>query len=93
MGHTHVPTKIPVGEGTATYVNVGSWHEEEPALDGSGPRYSAARTHLVIHPDSSGPTAEFLTWSPEGPRLFVERIGFREGAAEGPAVLSPQRDS
>jgi UDP-2,3-diacylglucosamine pyrophosphatase LpxH len=71
MGHTHVPTRVPIAAGTATYVNVGSWHEAEPAEDGSG--FRAARTHLVIHPGASGatgPTAEFLTWSPDGPRLF-----------------------
>jgi UDP-2,3-diacylglucosamine pyrophosphatase LpxH len=70
MGHTHVPTRVPLAEGTGTYVNVGSWHEEEPSPDGTGSGFSAARTHLVIHPGASGPTAEFLTWSPEGPRLF-----------------------
>ncbi len=78
MGHTHVPTRVPVAQGTATYVNVGSWHEAEPGQDGDAPTFRAARTHLVIHPGSEasgarGPTAEFLTWSPEGPRLFVER--------------------
>ncbi|MBV9947853.1 MAG: hypothetical protein JOZ69_13450 [Myxococcales bacterium] len=85
MGHTHVPAMVPVARGAATYVNVGSWHEPEPAGEGEGEQpgepgeggaarpqgYRAARTHLVIHPDPSGPTAEFLAWSPAGPRRFV----------------------
>ncbi len=73
MGHTHTPAMISVAEGTATYVNVGSWHEAE--ADGKeGPNvHRAARTHLVIHPAASGPQAEFLSWSAAGPRRFIER--------------------
>lgn len=70
MGHTHVPVRVPVAQGAATYVNVGSWHEAEVGQEGA---FRAARTHLVIHPsqtDASGPIAEFMTWSPEGPRKF-----------------------
>jgi hypothetical protein len=48
-------------------VNVGSWHEAEPKSDED---FRAARTHLVIHPKDSGPQAEFLAWSAEGPRRF-----------------------
>jgi hypothetical protein len=75
MGHTHVPARIPLGEGATTYVNVGSWQEEEAGPDSSGPGYHAARTHLVIHPGAdtettTAPTAEFLTWGPNGPKLF-----------------------
>lgn len=73
MGHTHVPVRIPVAQGAATYVNVGSWHEAEAGQDGEGGGFLAARTHLVIHPslvDGAGPTAEFMTWSPDGPRRF-----------------------
>jgi hypothetical protein len=63
-----------VADGSATYVNVGSWHEPEPAPDAERP-YRAARTHLVIHPPAAGcaPEAEFLAWSPAGPRKFVTR--------------------
>jgi hypothetical protein len=68
MGHTHVPEMVSVAEGAATYVNVGSWHEAEPDGEGS---YRAARTHLVIHPAETGPTAEFLAWGNEGPKKFV----------------------
>jgi UDP-2,3-diacylglucosamine pyrophosphatase LpxH len=74
MGHTHTPVKVPVNEGTATYINLGSWAEEEEAA-GSPSFYEAARTHLVIHPAASpgsGVVAEFLKWdSTEGPRQFV----------------------
>ena len=71
MGHTHTPMKVPVAEGTATYVNLGSWAEEEAAA--SSPSQRAARTHLVIHPGDRGATAEFLQWDPaEGPQRFEE---------------------
>jgi UDP-2,3-diacylglucosamine pyrophosphatase LpxH len=67
MGHTHTPVMKPVAEGAATYVNVGSWHESEPKGEGD---FRAARTHLVIHPNESGPRAEFLAWGAEGPQEF-----------------------
>jgi UDP-2,3-diacylglucosamine pyrophosphatase LpxH len=67
MGHTHTPAMVPVAEGAATYVNVGSWHEEEPNGEDT---FRAARTHLVIHPAGSGAKAEFLTWGAGGPRRF-----------------------
>ncbi len=70
MGHTHTPAMIPVAQGGTTYVNVGSWHEAEPRDDDESPPFRAARTHLVIHPDPGGPTAEFLAWGADGPRLF-----------------------
>ena len=71
MGHTHMPVQAQVADGAATYVNVGSWHEPEPAPDAERP-YRAARTHLVIHPPTGGaaPEAEFLAWSPDGPHKF-----------------------
>ena len=70
MGHTHTPAMVSVAKGMATYVNVGSWHEAEPTNEGPG-LHRAARTHLVIHPAPTGPTAEFLAWSADGPRKFV----------------------
>jgi hypothetical protein len=70
MGHTHTPAMVPVAEGAATYVNVGSWHEAESDGD-EQPAYRAARTHLVIHPAPSGAKGEFLAWSPDGPRRFL----------------------
>jgi hypothetical protein len=70
MGHTHAPMEIPVADGAAKYINVGSWSEEEDQADVVG-GYHAARTHLVIHVGESGPTAEFLTWESElGPKRF-----------------------
>ena len=53
MGHSHVPTRVDVRAGTATYFNVGSWTEEQSE--------GTARTHLVIHPGIS-PVARFLRW-------------------------------
>jgi UDP-2,3-diacylglucosamine pyrophosphatase LpxH len=70
MGHTHTPAMVPVAEGAATYINVGSWHEAEPHPE-DAVAFRAARTHLVIHPQPGGPSAEFLAWGPEGPKLFA----------------------
>jgi UDP-2,3-diacylglucosamine pyrophosphatase LpxH len=64
MGHTHVPLSVPAGD--ATYINVGSWAEEEDPTS----TYRAARTHLVIHEREDRPEALFYEWHPEeGPRL------------------------
>jgi UDP-2,3-diacylglucosamine pyrophosphatase LpxH len=71
MGHTHTPAMVSVAQGASTYVNVGSWHEAEVDESDSTSNHRAARTHLVIHPAPSGLTAEFLRWSPDGPRRFV----------------------
>jgi UDP-2,3-diacylglucosamine pyrophosphatase LpxH len=75
MGHTHSPAMLPVAEGAATYVNVGSWHEAEPPADPEQAAhvYRAARTHLVIHPAPSGPVAQFLAWDGSGPKSFAQR--------------------
>jgi UDP-2,3-diacylglucosamine pyrophosphatase LpxH len=80
MGHTHIPVRVPVNDGASTYINVGSWAEEEadPTTgegDAPPPTYRAARTHLVIHPVESGsPVAEFLTWDTGlGPRNYVTK--------------------
>jgi UDP-2,3-diacylglucosamine pyrophosphatase LpxH len=67
MGHTHSPVMVPVARGTATYVNVGSWHEAE---DDKPAAFKAARTHLVIHPAKAGAVGEFLAWAPAGPTKF-----------------------
>ena len=65
MGHTHIPTSVSAGE--ATYINVGSWAEDEPdALSD----YRATRTHLVIHVRDSGLEAQFCTWGDAGPVAF-----------------------
>lgn len=85
MGHTHVPVKVPVNEGRATYINLGSWAEDEETVGAEVVvTYQAARTHLVIHPsetEAGPPVAEFLAWDSRSsaPRLF---------AAEAPASAS-----
>ena len=69
MGHTHTPARVTVNDGASTYINVGSWAEEEP--DAGVPAshaHRAARTHLVIHLSHGGPVAEFLAWGEDGPR-------------------------
>jgi len=69
MGHTHTPAEIP--NENSTYINLGSWAEEEPAEDCAVHR--AARTHLVIHVEGDRPEAQLLTWeSGEGPRRFIK---------------------
>ncbi|MBS2013697.1 MAG: hypothetical protein JST00_12460 [Deltaproteobacteria bacterium] len=77
MGHTHVPTSVRAG--AATYINVGSWAEEEPAAGeepASAGAYRAARTHLVIRVEGERPEAQFCTWASSsdggdtGPRRF-----------------------
>jgi hypothetical protein len=71
MGHTHMPSRTIVNDGASTYVNVGSWAEEEANADVlAGERHHAACTHLVIRPGDPHPTAELLAWGPSGLRLW-----------------------
>jgi predicted phosphodiesterase len=68
MGHTHAPVHTPAGD--ATYINLGSWAEDEmedPA-ESSAPR--ATRTHLVIHVRESRPEAGLFTWGSDGPKHY-----------------------
>jgi hypothetical protein len=66
MGHTHVPVHAPAG--ASTYINLGSWAEEE-ADDESNHVARAARTHLVIRVRNGKPEAELLQWDPSlGPQ-------------------------
>jgi UDP-2,3-diacylglucosamine pyrophosphatase LpxH len=66
MGHTHTPTAVPLNEGSSTYINLGSWAEEEDA-----DVHVATRTHLVIRMENGEPKAELLAWdSGTGPKLF-----------------------
>jgi UDP-2,3-diacylglucosamine pyrophosphatase LpxH len=62
MGHTHVPVERPIG--AATYINLGSWAEEEllEADDTIEPPTPAARTHLVIHVGEAGAEAQLYRW-------------------------------
>jgi UDP-2,3-diacylglucosamine pyrophosphatase LpxH len=65
MGHTHVPVRSAVDGGPTTYINTGSWAEEE----GAPITHRATRTHLVIRVNDEGPDAELLAWdSAEGPK-------------------------
>ncbi len=69
MGHTHIPTRIPVNEGASTYINLGSWAEDEPSEEATD--YRAARTHLVIRIENGAPVAKLLAWDAEtGPKRF-----------------------
>jgi hypothetical protein len=70
MGHTHTPVELKIAEGASTYINVGSWAEEEEDSPAES-LYRAPRTHLVIHPAPEGATAEFLKWGSDGPRRFL----------------------
>jgi UDP-2,3-diacylglucosamine pyrophosphatase LpxH len=71
MGHTHTPVRVAVNGGGATYINVGSWAEEEGDADEPADKaYRAPRTHLLIHRGDQGPVAEFLAWDGNGPRHF-----------------------
>jgi UDP-2,3-diacylglucosamine pyrophosphatase LpxH len=66
MGHTHTPVYTPAGD--TTYVNLGSWAEDE---DGAGDAPRATRTHLVIHMKEERPEARLFTWeSGTGPRSY-----------------------
>jgi UDP-2,3-diacylglucosamine pyrophosphatase LpxH len=72
MGHTHVPVRLAAEAGGATYVNTGSWAEDEGARPDAAYVHRAARTHLVIRDRETGPEAELLAWdSTTGPKRFV----------------------
>ncbi|WP_146646287.1 hypothetical protein [Labilithrix luteola] len=60
MGHTHVPVAVPAGQ--ATYVNVGSWAEDDESS------LPAARTHLVIRVGEDGAEAQFCSWDSGAPK-------------------------
>ncbi len=62
MGHTHVPVQASAGQ--TTYINVGSWaeEEEEPEAVARGQAYRAARTHLVIHERDGRVEASLYEW-------------------------------
>jgi hypothetical protein len=72
MGHTHVPMRLPIDDGRATYINTGSWAEEAGEGRDVPSTYRAARTHLVIRVGNGGPKAELLAWdSSLGPKSFA----------------------
>lgn len=77
MGHTHVPLAETIGD--ATYINLGSWAEEEPEPSDAAP-YRAARTHLVIHAREDRHEAHLCEWraadseSAEGPHTLKSLV-------------------
>jgi UDP-2,3-diacylglucosamine pyrophosphatase LpxH len=82
MGHTHVPVEQALGN--ATYINLGSWAEDEPleSPDETGGQAlvllapaPAARTHLVIHVNDGNAEARFYTWdaASESPMPIADR--------------------
>lgn len=79
MGHTHIPVYQPVVEGTSTYVNVGSWSEDE---DARSEEQKASRIHLVIHPRETGAEGGLFKWDSEAGPLPAARTG-RTPLAEG----------
>jgi UDP-2,3-diacylglucosamine pyrophosphatase LpxH len=83
MGHTHVP--ITKAAGDATYINLGSWAEEEPD-PGEDPAkvYRAARTHLVVHTKADRHEAHLNEWrSGVGPSVRETCIARIEAPAAG----------
>ena len=69
MGHTHTPVQVPAG--TTTYINVGSWAEDDAAEAPESHSPRAPRTHLVIHMREARPEARLFTWeSGMGPRRY-----------------------
>jgi UDP-2,3-diacylglucosamine pyrophosphatase LpxH len=71
MGHTHTPVNVAAGE--ATYINLGSWAEDEAEVD-DPPEWGtqrATRTHLVIHVHERRAEANLFRWeSGKGPRSY-----------------------
>lgn len=71
MGHTHTPARVPVNDGASTYINLGSWAEDEPEPETTN-AYRAARTHLVIRMEDGKPVAKLMAWDSEtGPKGFL----------------------
>ncbi len=70
MGHTHSPEVVEGADGTATYVNVGAWAEEETPDD--SPSCPASRTHLVVEHVDGRPRGLLFRWTEEqGPEHFA----------------------
>jgi UDP-2,3-diacylglucosamine pyrophosphatase LpxH len=68
MGHTHLPEMRPTAE-RSTYINLGSWAEEEP-VDGRSPALPATRTHLLLTHAGGAANAQLMTWCEGGPKPF-----------------------
>jgi hypothetical protein len=89
MGHTHTPVHVPAGD--TTYINVGSWAEEEADTpEGHAPR--APRTHLVIEVRGARPEAKLFTWeSGTGPKRYEVPSGEGSEASAGEARVGRGR--
>jgi UDP-2,3-diacylglucosamine pyrophosphatase LpxH len=84
MGHTHTPAKMAINGIDASYINLGSWAEEESDNGESTDRaYRAACTYLIIRRGEDRPIAEFLAWSEDGPRRFDPTQHALSGTVEG----------
>jgi len=69
MGHTHIPVHTPAGQ--ATYINLGSWAEDEAQGEPEDSAPRATRTHLVITSGATRPEAALFVWeSATGPRKY-----------------------
>jgi UDP-2,3-diacylglucosamine pyrophosphatase LpxH len=88
MGHTHLPEVAESADGTATYVNVGAWAEEETPDDSPG--FPASRTHLVVEYVEGRARGLLLRWTEEQrPEHFVRAPGDTgdSGVAQMPEPL------
>jgi UDP-2,3-diacylglucosamine pyrophosphatase LpxH len=64
MGHTHEPVMEPVSA-TSSYVNLGSWGEDDPPDERSPVRHHQVGTYLVLRHINGDYRAEFLRWDVE----------------------------
>ncbi len=86
MGHTHTPARVTLNEGASTYINLGSWAEEEAdAQDAGRKAHCAPRTHLVLREGAPGPVAELLAWGTDGPHPWERSEPARQDVARGRA--------
>jgi UDP-2,3-diacylglucosamine pyrophosphatase LpxH len=71
MGHTHQPI-IQAISASASYVNLGSWGEDDPPEERAAPRPDLG-TFLVLRKRAEGFFAELLRWDAQhGPMSLVE---------------------
>jgi hypothetical protein len=92
MGHTHTPAKIAINDGEATYINVGSWAEEEG--DDGEPAdtiYRAARTHLVSTAATMVPSPNFSRGMGAVPDASAPRSLCTAGACLGVELSRARR--
>lgn len=91
MGHTHVALTKEVAPAT-TYLNVGSWAEEEPEPGADLARvYRASRTHAVIHDHGGTREAKLCAWAGDAPVEKTTAVYAGGTVAAPKAVRSPRR--